>query len=253
MARLEGKVALVTGGGSGIGKATALLFTQEGARVMIADYVAEGAREVVQMIKDEGGEAAFVKADVSRSVDVQDMIKTTINTYGTFDILFNNAGVQQQLASTVDTPEEEWDRVININLKGVFLCMKYAIPEMIKKGGGAIVNTASINSFVAISHQPVYNSSKGGVLLLTKTAALEYVKENIRINCVCPGPVDTPLLSEARDSDLWRSLAPTRIKPPMGRLAMPEDIAKAVLYLASDESSYCTGTALLVDGGFTSF
>jgi len=253
MARLKDRVALITGGGSGIGRATALLFAREGARVVIADHVSEGAEEVVRLIKSQGGEAAFVRADVSRSADVQSMIKTTIDTCGRLDILFNNAGIEQPLASTVDTTEEVWDQVIGINLKGVFLGMKYAIPEMLKRGGGVIVNTASINSFVAISHQPAYNSSKGGVLLLTKTAALEYARDNIRINCVCPGPVDTPLLARTRDSDLWRSLAPTRIKPPIGRPATPEDIAKAVLYLASDESSYCTGTALLVDGGFTSF
>lgn len=252
MARLKDKITLITGGGSGIGKATALLFAEEGAKVVIADWVSKGAEEVIQAIKAKGAEATYVYADVSQSDDVQNMIKTTIDTYGRLDILFNNAGVEQQLASTADTAEELWGRVININLKGVFLGMKYAIPEMLKRGGGVIVNTASINSFVAISHQPAYNSSKGGVLLLTKTAALEYAKDNIRVNCVCPGPVDTPLLARTRDSDLWRELAPTRLKPPVGRLATAEDIARAVLYLVSDESSYCTGTALLVDGGFTS-
>ncbi len=251
MARLKGKVALITGGGSGIGRATALLFADEGAKLVIADCVSEGAEGVVRMVRSAGCQAGFIKADVSKSSDVQKMIKTAIDSYGRLDILFNNAGVEQPLAATADTSEELWDRVININLKGVFLGMKYAIPEMLKGGGGVIVNTASINSFVAISHQPAYNSSKGGVLMLTRTAALEYVKDNIRINCVCPGPVDTPLLGRTRDSDLWRELAPTRIKPPMGRPATAEDIARAVLYLASDDSSYCTGTALVVDGGFT--
>ena len=251
MGRLEGKVALITGAGSGIGEATALLFAKEGAKIVVADWVAEGADAVVRTIKSSGGQATFVKSDVSRSNNVKNMVEATLTTYGSIDILFNNAGVQPPVVLTTDISEEDWDKVIDINLKGVFLGMKYAIPEMIKRGGGTIINTASICSFVVLTYMAAYSASKAGVVMLTKSAAIEYVKDNIRVSCVCPAPVDTALGRQVRSDPNWPIAEPTRRSAPIGRRAAPEDIAKAVLFLASDESAYITGTALMVDGGWT--
>lgn len=251
MGRLEGKVALITGAGSGIGRATAILFTSEGAKVAIIDRVEEGAKKTVSQIKASGGEATFIKADVSKSSEVKNMIKTTLDTYGRIDILFNNAGIQQPLNKTVETSEEDWDDTINTNLKGVFLGMKYGIPEMIKTGGGSIINTASMCGFIAPTYMPAYNASKGGVVMLTKSAALEYVKDNVRVNCVCPGVVDTAIKKQVDSDPNWPIIRSTRIPIPVGRLAAPEEIAKTVLFLASDESSYVTGAAIMVDGGRT--
>jgi NAD(P)-dependent dehydrogenase (short-subunit alcohol dehydrogenase family) len=249
MNRLEGKIALITGAGSGIGRATSELFAREGAKLVIADYVDEGVQELAEELG--GSRVVFIKGDVSKAQDVQKMVTMAVDTYGRLDILFNNAGVMQYLNTTVETSENDWDRVININLKGVFLGMKYAIPEMLKVGGGSIVNTASMCGLIALTYMPAYNTSKAGVIMLTKTAALEYAKQNIRINCVCPAVVDTAMKTQVRNDPNWSFAEKTRIPTPIGRPASPEEIASSVLFLACEDSSYVTGTALSVDGGYT--
>jgi len=253
MDKLNGKVALITGGSSGIGRATAILFAEEGAKVVVtADQNVNGGEETVKIIKVAGGEAIFVIADVSKATDVQRMVRTTEDTYGRLDILFNNAGIWEQRTLLADLSEEDWDRTIDVNLKGVFLGMKYAIPEMLKRGGGVIVNTASENSFAADLTIADYCASKGGVLMLTKAAALEYARQNIRVNCVCPGGTVTLMVERAAEKagqPLESYIAQWVQNVPLGRWAQPEEIAKAVLFLASDDSSYITGTSLLIDGG----
>ena len=246
MKRLEGKVAIVTGAGSGIGKETALLFAGEGAKVVAADRVMETGEKTVWQIKDSGGEAIFVKADVSRAGDVEIMVKETVEEYGRLDILSNNAGILGEVASVGDATEENWDRVISVNLKSVFLCSKYAVREMLKAGGGVIINSASTMGFVGLPGNTAYSASKGGVIQFTKTMALEYASSNIRVNCVCAGWIDTPM-NENLDE---RIVKWTVRETPMGRLGRPEEVAWAILYLASDESSFVTGTALVVDGGW---
>jgi NAD(P)-dependent dehydrogenase (short-subunit alcohol dehydrogenase family) len=242
--KLDGKVALITGAGSGIGRASAILFAQEGAKVAVADYVPAGGQETVKMIKDSGGEAVFIEADVSKTADVQRMVNATVEAYGRIDILFNNAGINGPLVRTAEASEEDWDRIININLKGVFLASKYSIPVMLSGGGGAIVNTASIAGFMASPYDAAYSASKGGVIQLTKSIALEYAHQNIRVNCICPGVIETPMAE--------MEILPERAYYiPQKRKGQPEDIARAALYLASEDSSYVTAASLVVDGGWT--
>jgi NAD(P)-dependent dehydrogenase (short-subunit alcohol dehydrogenase family) len=249
MGKLDGKVALITGAGSGIGRATALLFAKEGSRVAVADYVPAGGEETVSMIKETGGEAIFIEVDVSKASDVERMVKAAVDKYGRIDILHNNAGITPPTAPTADTTEENWDSVINANLKGVFLGSKYVIPVMIKQGGGVIINTASGGGLVGTPGLSAYGASKGGVIQLTKAMALEYAKQNIRVNSICPGAVRTPM-SKAHQADIARRQAFTRpFRVPLGRMGQPEEIAKAALYLACDDSSYVTGAVLVVDGG----
>ena len=249
MGKLEGKVALITGGGSGIGRAISTLFAEEGAKVMIADYVAEGGEETVNIIKKSGCEASFVKTDVSKMADVENVVKATVDTYGKLDILINNAGVMQNMAPTHETPDDEWERVININLKGVFLGMKYAAPEMLKGGGGAIVNAASVAGLVGMAGAPAYCASKGGVVQLTKVAALDYATQNIRVNCICPGVIWTPMV-EAITGGNEQAVAQFTAMEPVGRMGKPEEVARAYLFLASDDASFITGVAFPVDGAF---
>ena len=252
--RLKGKAALITGAGSGIGRASALLFAREGAKVAVVDIVQEGGQETVNMIKEGGGEAIFVKADVTKAVDAERMIKTTVEKYGRIDILFNNAGINPS-GTVVDTPEEAWDKVINVNLKGAFLGSKYAIPEMAKGGGGVIINTASVAGLVGTANEIAYVASKGGIVAMTRGMAIDHVNQNIRVNCICPSGTETPLINKWLDTvkepeKMRQELANTSL---FKRLARPEEIAQAALFLASDESSFVTGSALVVDGGFTAW
>jgi len=248
MGKLDGKVALITGAGSGIGRATALLFVKEGAKVVVVDYVPEGGEETVKMIREAGGEAIFIDADVSKAADVERMIKTTVDKYGRIDILYNNAGIMGAYAFTADTPEKKWDTILNINLKGVFLGSRHAIPVMLNQGGGVIINTASTAGMLGLPGLPAYCASKAGVIQLTKTIALEYADQNIRVNCICPGGILTPMSRPPDAADAVQP--PFRQSQPMRRFGEPEEVARAALYLASDDSSYVTGAALVVDGGW---
>jgi NAD(P)-dependent dehydrogenase (short-subunit alcohol dehydrogenase family) len=246
---LQGKVVLVTGGGSGIGRATALRVAQEGAKVMIADYVPDGAERTVKAIKDAGGTASCVAADVSIAQQVEMMVNKTVETYGRIDGAYNNAGIEGRMADTVEASEENFDRTIAINLKGVWLCMKYEIPQMLKQGGGSIVNTASVAGLVAFVNMSAYVASKHGVIGLTKTAALEYAQKNIRVNCVNPGVINTPMVARLVDSGGMNENELTRGEP-VGRMGKPEEIGEGVIWLLSDASSFVTGHSLVIDGGW---
>jgi NAD(P)-dependent dehydrogenase (short-subunit alcohol dehydrogenase family) len=250
MAKLMlGKIALVTGGGSGIGRATALALAREGAKIMIADYVPEGGDRTVKMIKEKGGDASFVHTDVSITKQVEMMVNKTVETYGRIDCAFNNAGIEDRVANTVEATEQNFDRVIAINLKGVWLCMKYEIPQMLKQGGGAIVNTASVAGLVGIEGLSAYNASKHGVIGLTKTAALEFAQKNIRVNCVCPGGINTPMAARMIDSGDMSERDLIAIEP-VGRMGKPEEIGEGVVWLLSDAASFVTGHPLAIDGGW---
>ena len=249
--RLKDKVALVTGAASGIGKATAVLFAQEGAKVMCADLHGEGAERVAQEIGSGGGEAASLQVDVAKGADVERMVRQTVERWGRLDVLVNNAGIYFILP-LAQVPEEEWDRLININLKGVYLGCKYAIPQMVSQGKGAIVNTASIAGLRGAANWTTYCASKGGVVQLTKALAMEVARLNVRVNCVCPGIIDTGMFDQAVDmvpvgkEELAAMIGESH---PMGRIGRPEEVAAAILFLASEEASFITGVPLSVDGG----
>ena len=249
---LENKTALVTGAGSGIGRATSLALAREGARVVVSDINAEGAEATLSIIKERGGEGVFVHADVSKAADVEALVTGVIQTYGRLDCAYNNAGVEGYMEGRLhEYPEDIWDRLIDINLKGVWLCLKYEIPRMLEQGGGAIVNTASAAGLVGSRRLAAYVASKHGVVGLTKAAALEYARDGIRVNAVCPGIIDTPMMDRliAGRQDDYEATIPTR--QPVGRLGTPEEIAEAVAWLCSDAASLVTGIAMSVDGGFT--
>jgi len=249
--RLNNKVALITGAGSGIGRESALLFAREGAEIMVCDLNVAGGEETVSLITTAGGKAAFVKADVSKAEQVAAAIAFTEQTYGKLNVLFNNAGIFADAdGSPVDTEEAIWDLTININLKGVFLGCKYGIPALQRAGGGSIINTASFVAIVgAATSQIAYTASKGGVLSMTREIATEYARQNIRANALCPGPVETPLLAELLSDPARRQRRLVHIPP--GRFARAEEIANAALFLASDESSFVNGSTFMVDGGIT--
>ncbi len=249
--RLEGKVVLVTGGSSGIGRATALVFAREGAKVVVADVLTDDGEETVQKIIDAGGEAIFVKTDVSKAAEVVALVDSAVSTYGRLDCAFNNAGIEGIIAPTADYTEESWDRVIDVNLKGVWLCMKYEIPQMLKQGSGAIVNTASFLGLVGLQGTPAYCASKGGVIQLTKTAALEYATKGIRINAVCPGVIRTPMLERVTGGKPELEAQFTALEP-VGRMGAPGEVAEAVVWLCSDAASFVTGNSMIVDGGYVS-
>jgi NAD(P)-dependent dehydrogenase (short-subunit alcohol dehydrogenase family) len=249
--RLEEKVALITGAGSGIGREAALLFAKEGAKVVAVDMNDAAGKETAAAIEKDGGRAVFVHADVSRSADVEAMIAAAKKTYGRLNVLFNNAGIfPANDGSVLETDEKTWDLVLSVNLKGVFLGCKYGIPAMLESGGGSIINTAS---FVALmgsaTPQIAYTASKGGVLALTREIAVEFARSGIRVNAICPGPVDTPLLQELFSDPTRRARRLVHI--PMGRLAQAKEVAQAALFLASDDSSYVNGAAFTVDGAIT--
>ena len=247
---IAGKVALVTGASSGIGRATALAFAREGAKVVVADVTVEGGEETVAQVKKAGGEAIFVKTDVSKAVEVEALVAKAVATYGRLDCAHNNAGIAGNAKTIVDDTEDNWDRILAINLKGVWLCMKYEIAHMLKQGGGAIVNTASGAGLIGVRRGGAYVASKHGVVGLTKTAALEYAKAGIRVNCICPGPIDTPMLQGIGGSNqvvIERMVA----AQPGGRLGKPAEIAEAAVWLCSDAASFITGLPMPVDGGYT--
>ena len=246
---LEGKVVLVTGGGSGIGRATCILLAKQGAKVMIADYVPEGAERTVKMIKESGGEASCIAADVSVTRQVEMMVDKTIATYGRLDCAFNNAGIEGKMVDTAEYPEDVFDRIMAINLKGVWLCMKYEIPQMLKNGGGAIVNTASGAGLVGVAQLSAYNASKHGVVGLTITAALEFAQKNIRVNCVCPGLINTPMVARMIDSGGMNEQEFVAAEP-VGRMGRPEEIGEGVVWLLSEAASFVTGHSMSIDGGF---
>ncbi len=249
MGQLDGKVALITGAGSGIGRASALVFAREGAKVALADIVVEGGEETVRMVKEAGGEAFFIKADVSNAAEVEAMVNTVVDTYGRIDCAYNNAGIEGQLASTDEYAEDMFDKVIGINLTGVWLCMKYELPHMLKQGSGAIVNTASGAGLIGVAGMSAYVASKHGVVGLTKTAALEYAKSGIRVNAVCPGLIQTPMVERITNGhpQLGEALVAAE---PIGRTGRPEEIAESVVWMCSDAASFVTGHAMSVDGGF---
>ncbi len=250
MGILNSKIALITGGASGIGRATATLFSNEGAAVAIADINKNAGKTIEKELLSKGSKALFIPCDVSSAEDCQRAVETTINTFGALNILFNNAGIIRR-ASVVETTEAEWDKVLNINLKSIFLLSKYAIPHMEKTGGGVIINTASGWGLVGGRKASSYCASKGGVVLLTKAMALDHADQNIRVNCICPGDTDTAMLrSEAEQlGEPIVQFLKEAAERPLKRMGKPEDIAQAVLYLASDASSFVTGVSLVVDGG----
>lgn len=246
--RLEGKVALVTGGGSGIGQATALIFAREGAKVVVADITVAGGEETVRQIQATGGQATFVKTDVSQAAEVEALVNKTVETYGQLDCAFNNAGIEGAAKLTTECTEEEFDRTIAVNVTGVWLCMKYEIQHMLSHGGGSIVNTASAAGLIGIPSAPDYVASKHAVVGLTKTAALEYAKSGIRVNAVCPGAVDTPMIARsARAIPGFDEIAVSM--EPVGRFGQSSEIGEAVAWLCSDAASFVTGIPMSVDGG----
>ncbi len=250
MKGLKDKVVIVTGASQGIGRAAAQIFAQEGAKVVIADVKVQGGEETVRIIRESGGEATFVEADVSKEGQVQTMVNVTLETYGRLDCAFNNAGVEagQALTPLIDSPVEEFDRLISINLRGIFLCLKYEIPAMLKTGGGAIVNTSSVAGLVGFQLSAPYVASKHGVIGLTKAAALDYATSGIRVNAICPGVTRTPMVDAliGGDKELEAMIVGVH---PMGRVASPEEIAQTAVWLCSNEASFITGVALAVDGG----
>jgi NAD(P)-dependent dehydrogenase (short-subunit alcohol dehydrogenase family) len=254
----QGKVALVTGAASGIGRATARMFAREGARVIVAtDANIKGGEETVKLIKAAGGEAAFVKCDVSRTADVEAMVNKAVELYGRLDYALNNAGIgpdgkRVPVVPIVDMTEELWDRTLAINLKGVFLCMKYEIRQMLKQQYGAIVNTSSVGAFKAVPGFAAYDASKSGLGGLTRTAAIECATSGIRVNTICPGPTQHTLLMEYLTSTHPEEKKTMSNVIPMRRLAEPEEMAEAVMWLCSDAASFVTGLVMPVDGGMTS-
>ena len=250
--RLEGKVALITGGTSGIGRATAVLFAREGARVALTGRDEVRGRVVLHEVRSAGGEGIFIRSDVRLASDCRRAVDETIKTFKKIDLLFNNAGVF--FPRTVpDCPEEEWDQTVDVNLKGTFLMSKYALPHMIERRAGVIVNNSSGWGLVGGDAAAAYCASKGGVVLLTKAMAIDHGRHGIRVNCICPGDVETPMLPEdARQrGQTWEQYLQGAANRPLGRIGKPEEIARAVLFLATDDSSFMTGSALVVDGGGT--
>ncbi len=246
--RLKNKVAIITGAASGIGKAAAILFAENGANVVVADINRTGGNRTVDTIRDTGGEASYIPVDVTIADDSQRMVQETVRSYGKLDILFNNAGIAMRLP-VAELPESDWHHCLAVNLTGVYLCAKAAIPAMQENGGGTIINMSSIYGIVGGDVRAAYVASKGGVTNLTRGMALDYAQDNIRVNCICPGFIETPLVAGVvKTPEEYRKLAD---RHPMKRLGKPEEIAYGALYLASDEAAFVTGIALPIDGGYT--
>lgn len=243
----KNKVAIVTGGSSGIGRATAIAFAKKGAKVVVADWIENF--ETMDLLENLGGNALFVKCDVSKNEDVKSLIEKTIKLFGRLDYAFNNAGIEGNAAPVQDCSEENWDKTIGVNLKGVWLCMKYQIPEMLKHGKGAIVNCSSVAGLIGFNGLPAYVASKHGVIGLTKTAALECAKLGIRVNAVCPGVIQTPMIDRLTGKT-EEGIKQFTAFEPVGRFGQPEEIANAVIWLCSDDASFVTGIAMPIDGGF---
>jgi NAD(P)-dependent dehydrogenase (short-subunit alcohol dehydrogenase family) len=246
--RLKNRVALITGGASGIGRATAELFVREGARVAVADYSKDGGQDTVKAIKEAGGDAMFTPVDVSDSAQVTRMVDAVLQAYGRIDILFNGAGILYY-GTVLETDEQAWNRVLSINLTGTYLCCRTVLPHMIRQGGGSIINVAStVGAHDACANAVAYVTSKGGVTLFTRAMAIDHAKQGVRVNALVPGATDTPMIRNAIAPEALEALAASH---PIGRLGRPEELAKAVLFLASDDASFVTGTAMYVDGGQT--
>jgi NAD(P)-dependent dehydrogenase (short-subunit alcohol dehydrogenase family) len=251
MARqFEGSVALVTGGAAGIGKAAVLAFAEQGAKVVIADLKVDRGNELARAVEDSGGRAIFVRTDVSKTGDVEELIGKTVSTFGRLDCAFNNAGIEGEPATTANCTEENFDRIIAINLKGIWLCLRYQIQQLLRQGGGgAIVNMSSVAGLVGFATLPAYVASKHAVIGLTKTAALEYAKSGIRINAICPGVIHTEMIDRltGKDPRVERQFVDLE---PIGRMGTPEEIAAGAVWLCSSGASFVTGHAMAVDGGF---
>jgi NAD(P)-dependent dehydrogenase (short-subunit alcohol dehydrogenase family) len=248
--RLAGKVALITGAGGGQGRAAALMFAREGARVVAADVKVEGGNETVRMVREAGGMAEFIAADVSRAAQVEAAVQCAVNTYGALHIMYNNAAVLHRKDAPVATLDEEiWHQVLDINLKGVFLGCKYAVPAISAAGGGSIINTSSLAGLLGVGNVHAYTAAKGGVISLTRAVALAYAKDKVRCNVICPGAVDTPMMAHVLHGENQRLRNAYERTHPIGRIGTPEDIAAMALYLASDESSWVTGSVFTIDGG----
>jgi NAD(P)-dependent dehydrogenase (short-subunit alcohol dehydrogenase family) len=246
----SGKVAFVTGAASGMGRATALAFAREGASTVIADISEEGGQETARMIEKLGGQAIAVKCDVTRSEDVRAALDKAVETFGRLDAASNNAGIEHALIATADITEAEWDRIVAVNLRGMFLCLKYEIPLMLAHGGGAIVNTSSAAGVIGFQGQAAYTAAKHGIVGLTKAAALDYAGSNVRVNAICPGIVDTPMMDRVA-GDTQAGRAGVIAMEPVGRMGNPEEIAAAAVWLCSDAAAFVVGHAMLVDGGMS--
>jgi len=251
--KLANKVALITGAGSGMGRVGAQLFAQEGAKVVAVDLDQRSAAETARAIESAGGEAIALRADVSNSEDARAMVTAALDKFGGLDVVYNNAGIEGETAFMAQLSEDAFDRVIAVNLRGVWLGMKYALPHLMKRGGGSIINTASVAGLVGIRGSAAYSAAKAGVIALTRVAALEYGRYNIRVNCICPGTIDTPMVRRIHGVGSGE-LPPRAVGPAaavLGRAAQPEEIARMALFLASDDSSFATGAPFIVDGGWT--
>ncbi len=248
--RLASKVALITGAGGGQGRAAAIMFAREGARIIVADVKADGGNETVEMVRTAGGQAEFIATDVSKAQQVEAAVQCAVKHYGALHIMYNNAAVLHRKDGPVTTLDEDiWHLVLDVNLKGVYLGCKYAVPAMIAAGGGSIVNTSSLAGLLGVGSVHAYTAAKGGVISLTRAVAIAYAKDQVRCNVICPGAVDTPMMAHVLHGENQRLHQGYERSHPLGRVGTPEDIAGMALYLASDESSWVTGSVFTIDGG----